>query len=167
MKLYLAKQEDIDLIVSWMNQAKKHLKEQNIPQWQTNYPNQMDIEKDIMKKVGYIVEEKNQKVGYLCLDFEEDLAYRTIVGQWLTQHPYAVIHRMTLNDEARGHGLASQVFEQAFEICQSHQIDSVRIDTHEANLKMQHVCLKSGFVYCGKVMQNDGERLAFERVLKK
>ena len=43
------------------------------------------------------------------------------------------------------------------------QSEEIRVDTHEANLPMQRLLEKNGFVKCGKIQVADGtERIAFQ-----
>ena len=163
--LCLAKPKDTEQINSFIEQAKLHLKEQGIDQWQSGYPNISSIQEDIEKQRGYLICENETVIGYLCLDFEGDKVYLDIRGQWLSNEPYAVIHRMTIGQIARGKGLGKEVFASAWQICTQRNVHSLRVDTHEMNKKMQHVLLTSGFIYCGKIDQADGERLAFEKIM--
>lgn len=165
MQLCLADLNDLESICEWIEQAKVYLKKQGIDQWQQGYPNHRSIAEDIEKQRGYMIVHENQAIGYLCLDFEKDPAYDHIRGQWLSEKNYAVIHRMTIGDEARGKGLGSQVFQSVIPICLEKNIHSIKIDTHEMNKKMQHLLAKNGFVYCGKINQADGERLAYEKII--
>ena len=77
-------------------------------------------------------------------------------GQWLNQSPYHVLHRLASSGERKGAGM----FCLQWSIEQSEEI---RVDTHEANLPMQRLLEKNGFVKCGKIQVADGtERIAFQ-----
>ena len=52
------------------------------------------------------------------------------------------------------------------ELCKERGIPSIKIDTHEQNLGMQHILRKNGYTYCGVIYVEDGtKRLAYEKVL--
>jgi RimJ/RimL family protein N-acetyltransferase len=53
----------------------------------------------------------------------------------------------------------------AEEFCRKKGVSLLRIDTHEDNKRMQHILAKNGFVYCGIVLQNGSDRLAYEKKL--
>ena len=62
MRLVLSKTEDIPAIMQIINDAKKHLASQKIDQWQNGYPNQEQIENDILKKQSHIVKNDENQV---------------------------------------------------------------------------------------------------------
>ena len=122
------------------------------------------IEEDIENRRGYILFDNGENIGYLCLDFSGDASYDEIEGKWLSEQPYAVIHRLAISDKARGKGKGVEAFSLAWNVCVQKKVFSLRVDTHEENMKMQHIIKKSGFIYCGIVYQLEGKRLAYEKL---
>lgn len=170
LSLQLASEQDLPLIMQFINEAKQHLKDQGIDQWQDGYPNCESIQADITAQKGFVAvytpEETStpQKIGYLCIDFEGEPAYNTIVGgQWHASAPYAVVHRFTIGDAFKGKKLANQIFALVDDYCAAHSMPNFRIDTSPANLKMQHVLLNHGFAFCGTVFYTSGERFAYDK----
>lgn len=164
MELRVANHDDKEEIMNIIEQARNHLKEANIDQWQQGYPDAAIIEEDIENKRGYILFDNDENIGYLCLDFGGDASYDEIEGKWLSEQPYAVIHRLAISDKARGKGKGVEAFSLAWNVCVQKKVFSLRVDTHEENMKMQHIIKKSGFVYCGIVYQLEGKRLAYEKL---
>lgn len=165
IQLTLAQKENILTVMRLMNDAKAFLKEQGIDQWQNGYPNEESIAADIEAAGGYLLTEGGMTVGYLYLGFDGEPTYQTIAGNWKTAGSYAVIHRLTISAAFRGQGLASAAFKLAERLVKERGVGSIRVDTGEANKRMQHVVTKNGFEYCGVVRVSDGERLAYEKVL--
>ena len=86
----------------------------------------------------------------------DDPTYQVIDGAWLSDAPYAAIHRVA------GDGLTRGVFHECVEYAKARWA-SLRIDTHRDNLPMQRHILREGFVYCGVIRTRDGtERLAYQ-----
>ena len=84
-----------------------------------------------------------------CYDVIED-------GQWRSDTPYAVLHRVASDGTA--HGIAAAMFAFAKE-----RADHLRIDTHQDNLPMQGASIKAGFERAGVVHVSDGTpRVAFD-----
>lgn len=84
-----------------------------------------------------------------CYDVIED-------GQWRSDTPYAVLHRVA--SDGTVHGIAAAMFAFAKE-----RADHLRIDTHRDNLPMQGASIKAGFERAGVVYVSDGTaRVAFD-----
>ncbi len=163
MQLKNIQTEDIPRALDIIAQAKKHLKEQGIDQWQTAYPDVTDIEKDVVRQTGYFAVENAEIVGYLCVDFGGEPAYDTLDGAWSREGNYVVVHRMAFDGAARGKGFSSAVFQCVEALSVQKGVRYFRIDTDAANQKMQHVLRKNGFAYCGIIQYDHAERIAFDK----
>lgn len=148
-----------------IEQARLHLKDQGIDQWQDGYPNLENIKSDISHQKGYIIIENNEILGYMYIDFDGELAYNDINGDWNSAEKYAVIHRLAISDEHRGKNLTSKIFDIATEYILSKNVTTIRIDTHLENKKMQHILNKNGFKMCGEIYIAGDMRLAFDKIL--
>ncbi|MCD8028901.1 MAG: GNAT family N-acetyltransferase [Erysipelotrichaceae bacterium] len=157
---------DIKDIMILIHQAQNYFKENNIDQWQDGYPNEMQIQDDINKKCSYVLDDNNI-IGTMYFAIEDDENYAVIDGAWLTKNqPYAVIHRIVVDNNYKGHGLAKQLLDFAIEECNKENIHSIRIDTHHDNLSMQRFLTKNGFLLCGNITLQSGDpRIAFEKIL--
>ena len=77
-------------------------------------------------------------------------------GQWRSDVPYAVLHRVA--SDGTTHGVAAAMFAFAKDC-----VDHLRIDTHQDNLPMQGAIAKAGFERAGIVYVSDGTpRVAFD-----
>ena len=86
--------------------------------------------------------------------------YEEIDGAWLSDRPYATIHRVASDGTHRG------VFAEVMAFAMAMQ-PHLRIDTHAQNLPMQRQIERFGFRYCGVIQCRNGARMAFERVPEK
>ena len=166
MKLIKAQIKDIDLIMNFINDGKEFLKSQGIDQWQGEYPNRQSIVDDIEKEIGYLISSGNVAVGYCCVDFSGESAYDDLIGEWLDSEPYAVLHRLAVSSEHRSKGFADVAFSLAEKLTTEKGVFSIKIDTHEENKTMRHLLEKNGYTYCGKVTYPQGDRIAFQKLLK-
>lgn len=166
---------DIEKIVSIINDAKDYFKENKIDQWQGVYPNQTDIKKDIANCTSYILEDKDEVVGTVSLSFEVENAYYEICGEWLSNDKYLTIHRMAIKNSYKGSNVSSLLIKNIERITIENNIYSIKVDTHEDNLVMKKFLEKNGFLYCGVVQYKEEnqnlvkhiKRIAFEKVLVK
>ncbi len=166
MEFRKAELRDLEVIMSIIRKAQDQFKKDGIDQWQNNYPNEDIIKSDIEKEESYVLLKDNTIVGTVYLSFTGESDYDKIYqGQWLTEGPYAVIHRVAVELDLRGQGLASRVMEFAVNKCKDRGFNSIKVDTHKDNKPMQRLLDKYGFKYCGLIYLKSGaERIAFEKV---
>lgn len=159
--------EDIADIMCIINKAKITLKEAGINQWQTGYPNEEVIREDIIRSESCVALIDNQIVGTIAITFSKEHHYDTLRGgEWKNKDgTYAVIHRIAIDNDYKGKGIAGFLISQA-EVLGKDLIQSIRIDTHENNIPMQNVIQKQGFGLCGYITLLDGtDRLSFEKLI--
>ncbi len=148
-----------------IDMAKNHLKEQGIDQWQTGYPDLECIKNDTKKGIGYFVKDNDDVLAYLCIDFEEEPAYGTLNGKWASDEKYVVVHRMAISDEHRGKNVSDKIFGLVEDLAKSQGVNYFRVDTDEANKKMQHILKKNGFEHRGVIWFDNSEKIAFDKKL--
>ena len=143
--------------------AKLLLRNNNIDQWQGEYPNEIDASDDIAHNFayGYFIDDK--LVGYMALVNEKDPNYDTIEGKWLSDKAYYCIHRLCVDPSYKGQHIGQQLIEYAITQAKK-QGKSLRVDTHEDNQTMQALLKKCNFSYCGIItLIYDGtKRYAYE-----
>lgn len=165
MKLIVAKKEHLPEIMELIEQAKAFLKGRGVDQWQNGYPDQSCIEKDIEKESGYLCSIEDKIIEYPCIDFGGEPAYDTINGNWLSSKPYVVVHRMALDNNVKGKGLASAVFQLVEKLSREKGIHSFKVDTDNDNHIMKHILQKNGFQYCGTILFDNSEKIAYEKLI--
>ena len=149
MEFRKSTKSDITKIMDIVKQAQVYFKEQNIDQWQNNYPNEEVINNDIENGESYVMLDENNIIATTVISFTKEKSYENILdGKWITNGDYGVIHRIAVDNTHKGKGL-------------SH---SIKVDTHEENIPMQSLLKKNGFEYCGIVyLEDGGKRVAFEK----
>ncbi len=163
MELRNIELNEVDIAMSIIDDAKKHLKEQGIDQWQSGYPDYACIKNDALNQTGYFIVDCDDILGYLCIDFKGEPAYENLNGTWASNNKYVVIHRVAFVKDARGKNLSSILFKLVEDISRQKGIYYFRIDTDADNLKMQHVLKKNGFVLRGTIWFDNSEKIAFDK----
>ena len=156
---------DASTAVDILHSARDFQREQGFVQWPDGYPDHTDVQNDIEEGNGYVLLVDEQIAGYMYIGFDGDPAYPQVKGAWHSDLPYAVVHRMGIGGDFRGKGLADKAFSLVAHFCLDRGIFNLRIDTDEANKRMQHILKKNGFSYCGTVIQGNGDRMAFDKIL--
>lgn len=165
MKLRLVKIHEVNIALEIINDAKKHLKQQAIDQWQAGYLDYDCIEQDIENEKGYFIADKNWIWGYLCIDYDGESAYSHLNGKWLNEEKYVVVHRMAFIEDPCGKGISDSVLCLVEEMSREKGIYSFRMDTDGDNHKMQHILKKNGFTYRGTIWFDNSEKIAFDKSL--
>lgn len=157
--------EEAFIAMEIIDMAKEHLRQQGIDQWQTGYPDQACIERDMLAEKGYFLVDDEKIIGYLCIDFGGEPAYDDLQGEWSSDGDYVVVHRMAFADSARGRGISTQAFRLVEAFSKERGVNAFRVDTDADNLKMRHILAKCGFSYRGKIWFDNSEKIAFDKLL--
>ena len=116
----------------------------------------------------YVMEENGKIIGTLAVIFDGERTYDKIYdGEWkTTEEPYAAIHRVAVDAECKGQGIAGAMIAEVEKMCREKGVRSMKNDTHRDNQSMQRMQAKNGFEYCGVIYLEDGaERIAFEKIV--
>lgn len=167
---------DVEAAEACLTDGKAALAALDIPQWQSEYPNRIDIEEDMTHGASYVaVDENGTVLGVMALSFDGEDTYDTVDGAWLTSSDsktprYAVIHRCAVSASAARRGVMTRMFTEGERIAREHGSESIRIDTHERNVRVQGLINKLGYKRCGTItLPYEGEidplRVAYEKLL--
>ncbi len=155
MKLRKAQMMDLETILAILKDGRDQLAERGIDQWQGDYPSKAQIVSDIQNGFAYLATSDDQEtVGAISIVDAPDHAYDQLEGDWqLETDHYVVIHRVAIHSQHAGKGYATQLLTQVIEAIkpQRQEVESIRIDTHEDNLAMQHLIAKVGFQRVGQL----------------
>lgn len=168
MEFRKAIEADITRIMDIIKQAQDDFKEAAIDQWQNNYPNYETIKNDINNGNSYIFLRDNVILGTVAVIFDGERTYNHIYdGEWISDGKYVVIHRMAVDSNYKGTGLASIILKNIENICLEKDTYSIKVDTHIENISMQKFLQKTEFSYCGVIyLEDKSKRIAFEKILE-
>ena len=108
---------------------------------------------------------ENEIVGYVAIIFDGEPAYDTIQGAWISDLPFAVLHRLAVRQDTPIKGIGSAIMLAVETVVKSSNYFTIRVDTNYDNAAMLSVFSKLGYKYCGIVTLPGGEREAFEKIL--
>lgn len=131
----------------------------NFGQWTGGYPSVEVLKADMERGSSYVIlDSSSEIVGTFAFIPGIEPTYNYIEGEWLTDGPYATIHRLASGPES--HGIARECFDWCWS-----RVQNLSIDTHADNSIMQHCILKYGFTYCGVIYLANGDpRLAYQKI---
>lgn len=146
-------------------QAKQQLKQQGSDQWQKGYPLPETLHHDISMHRGCVLCLAGKIIAYAAVIFTGEPAYEHINGTWLSNQNYVVLHRLAVANEYKHQGMAKEMILQVERLAIAEKVYAFRVDTHAQNEFMLRLIKSLSFVYCGKIEYEQGERLAFEKLL--
>ena len=156
---------EAEIIWQILQQAIERRRKDGSNQWQDGYPNQEVVKTDISLGKGYVLEIDNAIAAYAALVFNDEPAYKEIIGDWLTNDDFLVIHRVAVSNDFLGKGIAVLLFQKLEDFAKENQVFSIKVDTNFDNLAMLHILEKLNYQYCGEVYFRGSARKAFEKVL--
>ena len=161
---------DLPRILQIIAGAQRRMREAGSRQWQNGYPAKEHIAADIRQGYGYVLQrphatERESVIAYGAVVFDGEPAYAEIEGEWLGRDPYVVLHRLAVAEGEEGHGVGREFLLRTGQLALSRKIRSFRIDTNFDNERMLRLLNGEGFLCCGKIRYDSGERLAFEKRL--
>ena len=136
--------------------ARSYMKDTgNATQWAGGYPSREIILSDIEWGNLYLVMGDGIEAVFAFID-GPDPTYDYIEGEWLDSLPYCAVHRVASAGKTKG--MITLIMDHCFSRC-----DSIKIDTHNDNLIMQHQLEKYGFKKCGTIyLENGDPRIAYQ-----
>lgn len=123
---------DLDAIITLIQDAVISMEKNNIHQWDELYPTREMIQKDIESGHLYIGMIKGNIAVMFVLNQECDEAYRN--GRWM--HPdkaYFVIHRLCVNPVCQNRGIAKRTLLFIEEQVKEKNIFAIRLDVFSEN----------------------------------
>ncbi|GBG96514.1 GNAT family N-acetyltransferase [Lactococcus termiticola] len=166
--IYLRKAEpkDISEIMKLIQEARLFLAASGSDQWQGAYPALADIERDLLLSQGHVLVSGDKIAAYASVIAGEEPAYSKMTqGSWSnSSRDYVTIHRIAASKAFRGQHLTQFLFSNIFNLMAAKGYRDFRVDTHPANLIMQHIFEREGFVKRGLVDIN-GVRIAYQKEL--
>lgn len=177
-KVRRAELSDLDRVMEVLGEGREALGELGIDQWQRGYPSEEVVRRDIAGGNCWVAVPEDADgviMATACVTLDGEPIYDVIDGAWQTEgtseNPsYATVHRVAVSSQGARRGLARLLFSHAESLARDAGYRSVRVDTHEGNVRMRTLLPSLGYTQCGVVMLADPseptrERTAYEKVI--
>lgn len=159
----LAEPEDVNAVMRIVRRAVPLMLASGNQQWNENYPNAEVFAKDERQGELWVVAgtsaDRMAIVGAMTLTTEPSLEY-VAVG-WDLNEPSIVAHRLVVDPEARGQGIAKLLLRHAEELARSRKVGVIRLDTNTQNRAMRQLLKKLSYRYAGEISLTGREGLRF------
>ncbi len=118
-------------------------------QWDDNYPNCEVFNKDVAKRQLWVADVDGTVGGVAALTMDQDPEYAD--AGWDITEPAIVTHRLAVDPDCQGMGIAKALLNKAEELALERNIKTLRIDTNNYNQATQALFPKVGYVFCGEI----------------
>lgn len=158
---------DFAAVKNMIAQGRRFQNSLGFEQWLEGYPSDALLETDFLSRRGYIIVSEGKTAGYVVVDTKGDEEYERLSHIWNLHGEYAVVHRLVLSDEYRGHGLASHVVQHIEKAVAENGLNIIRFDTGLQNTPMQRLLARHSYTNLGEYDFVWGRRLAYEKQLSR
>ena len=128
-----------------IDQARQSMIESGRHQWTEEYPSEKDIRKDIENGNAFVLTVNEEVVVYGAVILNGEPKYKKLVGNWITDGDYYVIHRFATLPSFQREGLARIFISKVNSMCEVEKIPSIKVDTNFDNTPMINLLSSMGF----------------------
>ncbi|MBB2144876.1 GNAT family N-acetyltransferase [Pedobacter sp. LMG 31464] len=118
-------------------------------QWDKTYPNATVFEKDISLNQLWVAEIDGTIAGIAAITTDQDEEYAQV--GWDITETAIVTHRLAVNPQYQGKGVAVALLQQAEQNAIARNINLLRIDTNTKNEATQKLFPKLGYAFAGEI----------------
>lgn len=158
---------DIDAVLTLTKACANHMINNNIFQWNENYPSRMAFENDVERNELSVLIEENEVVGCVVISTHMDEEYHPI--NWMTSNEKNLyIHRLAVHPNHQGKGFAQQLMDYAENFAIENGFHSIRLDTFSKNHRNQKFYELRGYQRLGTIYfpkQSEYPFYCYERLL--
>lgn len=161
--------KDLNEIMSIINDGKKALKKDGVDQWQNGLPDRGGVLENILTGESFVYEKNGEILAFAYLKKSYEKDYINIEKDFKKHGSCLTIHRLSVKEKAKKSGIGSKFFEEIIAYAKNIGLESIRIDTHPDNFKMQNLIGKFSFTKIGFCTVDDkirrSKRIVYELVL--
>lgn len=166
MFLRVATAQDLPYILKIKEKVVPIMQASGNMQWSDKYPDEEKFTEDLKDAALYVYEEDMIIKGFAVVDNKHPYPYDDIPWE-LTRADSRALHRMAVNPDFQGQGIASRMMEGLETRLIEAGIRGIHTDTSLENKKMQYQFEKNGYEYKGRLNLDenlDDWYVAYEKV---
>ena len=139
---------DVDLIMQLISKVVPLMNSSGNFQWDDTYPNADVFKNDIALNQLWVADIEGDIAGVAAITTDQQQEYAN-VGMDINQ-PAIVTHRLAVNINYRGRGIAGALLKQAEQVASERGINILRIDTNSNNKATRQLFPKLGYEFAGE-----------------
>ena len=167
MKIRRAYKTDLKNIMKMYKSCVNGMINNGIDQWDENYPNAEIISQDLKNKTYYVAEEKEEIIGGINIDQNQDITYLDL--NWEdNSNQFLVVHRLAVKEEYWNKKIGKNLMLFSEEMVVKKGLKSIRLDTYSGNPKAIDFYLRLGYKELGSInlKPDKNEYYCFEKIIE-
>ena len=167
MSIIKAKITDLENIMKMYKSCIDGMINIGIDQWDNTYPDHKTISEDIKNSTYFIYKIKDEIIGGINIDRNQDPTYLNI--NWINKtRKFFVVHRLAIKQEYWWKGIGKKCMEFAENLALKNNLVSVRLDTYSNNPQAMKFYQDIGYNQLGHIYLKSGknEYYCFEKIIK-
>jgi len=149
MHLRRAVLDDLDRAMQLVRKAVPLMRASGNLQWDDEYPNAAVFTLDIACGQLWVAEIAGQMAGIAAITTDQSPEYADV--GWDLSEKAIVIHRLAVDTDFRGRGVARVLMHQAEVVAKESRIAVLRLDTNSHNQATQKLLPQLGYIYAGEI----------------
>lgn len=140
---------DVPALLALLGRAVPLMRADGNLQWDETYPNRQVFERDIEMGQLWVAELEGVAAAVAAITRDQEPEYAQ--AGWDVDEPAIVVHRLAVDPEHRGAGLAGALMLQAEKVARAGGIEVLRVDTNTQNPATQRLFPKLGYTLVGEI----------------
>lgn len=149
MRIRQATQKDLFALLALVARVVPLMRAAGNMQWDEGYPNAQVFTRDIEREQLWLAEIDGKIAGVVAITNDPEPDY--VQADWDNEEPALVVHRLAVDPEFRGVGVARALMEQAEVLARTQGISAIRVDTNIENEATQRLFPNLGYRFAGEI----------------
>ena len=149
MRIRRAKNEDLNEVMQLLGRVVPLMRESGNLQWGDDYPNVDVLESDVENGFLWVALIDERIAGVAAITTDQYPEYADV--GWDVTEPAIVVHRLAVDPDFRGRGVAAALMNQAEVVAKEKGIQVMRVDTNTQNQATQKLFPKLGYRCAGEI----------------
>ncbi|WP_035350082.1 GNAT family N-acetyltransferase [Edaphobacter aggregans] len=149
MRIRLATLEDIPSLALLVQRVVPLMRATGNLQWDENYPNPEVFARDVQRGQLWVAEISGAIAGVVALSSDPEPDY--VQADWDDTEPALVVHRLAVDPQSRGAGVARALMQQAEKVAATQALPVIRVDTNVENQATQRLFPGLGYRFAGEI----------------
>ena len=149
MRIRLATHEDLASLALLVRRVVPLMRAEGNLQWDDSYPNAGVFGQDIERGQLWIAEIDGRIAGVIAITGDPEPDY--IQADWDHAEAALIVHRLAVDPEFRGAGVARALMQHAEQVAQTQGVFAIRVDTNIENQATQHLFPRLGYRFAGEI----------------
>ncbi|URT69428.1 GNAT family N-acetyltransferase [Cytobacillus firmus] len=164
MEIRKGTKADLKEIIEIVQKTVSIMESEGNDQWNRTYPRNEDFLADVEAGSLYTAIFEGNVAGSITVDQIQAEEYKN--ASWRKDEPCFVFHRLAVDPEIRGEGIASRLIAFAEDHAVNNGILYMRTDTYSLNKKAQRLFEKNGYVKAGTIfMDRENPFYCYDKLL--